>query len=235
VADRPIIFSGSMVRALLAGTKTQTRRVLSRLSGMGAVTEFGWSDTPGYIWHFRDREARWHDLRHEELLARLPYAVGDRLYVRERCLTITGRTYRGVRYIADGHDAGDFDKARDAGEWDCKSRPSIHMPRWASRLTLAVTEVRVERLNDISRDDAMAEGVVQTWGDFRGNPPAWALRPGEDDPCFYDNRTSVENFRLLWESINGPDAWAANPWVVAISFRVIPANIDSLPEYPHAG
>ena len=213
MTDRPILFSASMIRALLDGRKTQTRRVLKP---QPIINEAG-------LWRI-DFGRRGFAQCHEdyvrlsfEMRGVLPYAPGDRLWVRE-----TWHPDPGPRpsYAADftGDPAG--------FGW----RPSIHMPRSASRPTLTVTDVRVQRVQEISEADAIAEGVVQTWGDFRGDPPSWALRPGEDDDCFYDNRTSVENFALLWNSLNAKRGfgWDANPWCVAISFRCIPKNIDSL-------
>ncbi len=123
--------------------------------------------------------------------------VGDRLWVREAwqavdadCRVVSGRLeqnqYPNAFYKADGPNP-------------CKWRPSIHMPRWASRITLEITGVRVERLNDISEADAIAEGC-QCAG----------------FPASLTNRGA---FAKLWQSINGDDSWAANPWVWVVEFR----------------
>lgn len=92
--------------------------------------------------------------------------------------------------------------------------PSMLMPRWASRIDLEIVKLRTERLQDISREDAWAEGIGQTFGDFMGNAPAWAGEPHE-----YDNRTSIENFRELWKQINGADSWNSNPLVWVVDFK----------------
>lgn len=153
-------------------------------------------------------------------------------------------------YEAGGSMAGETappaDKPRPASEyiaspeppagqmptWAGRRRAGMHMPRWASRLTLIVVDVRVERLQEISRDDAIAEGIVQTWGDWREPPQCFVdenNRYGDaSGPHIYDNHTSVENFAILWRSINGPKSWDANPWVAVISFRAINRNIDNL-------
>lgn len=232
MSDRPIIFSASMVRALLDGRKTQTRRLINTVVPEGQrVGPCHYSKTGWAFWKkFGECDAcTCRDA------AGINYWEGDRLYVRERCLEITGGAYRGVKYIADGHDSGDWDRANDGAQWDIKSRPSIHMPRWASRLTLTVTDVRVQRLQDIDRDDAMAEGIVQTWGDFMGDPPEWAINSinqhgDASGTHIYDNRTSVENYRELWAHLHGRESWDANPWIVAISFAVEHGNIDALPK-----
>jgi len=100
-------------------------------------------------------------------------------------------------------------------------KPGIHMPRWASRLTLEVTDVRVERLQDISEADAMAEGIHRIWPEGHIS---------DDGPNHYtinldgfnaNAPTAAEVYRMLWEWINGPDSWTANPWVWAISFEVV--------------
>lgn len=208
MADRPILFSGPMIRALLDGRKTQTRRVLTKLRRFGTVREFGPSDTVGYDWHFRDKDARWHDLRHPELLARLPYAVGDRLWVREKWSAdsrYAGLPVRDVGgpiwYWADGEPPCDV----------TLPFPSIFMPRWASRLTLEVTDVLVQRLQEISEADARAEGA----GDYLHpeSPHGWR-----------------EAFAGLWDSLNADRGygWDTNPWVAALSFSVVKENIDSL-------
>lgn len=211
MADRPIIFSAPMIRALLDGRKTMTRRVLA-IRGHKTFSEFGPSDTPGYDWHFRDREMRWHDLRHGELLDLLNYMVGDRLWVREAwdCPTPQIKSLGDVFYKADGIFGG-------------KYRPSIHMPRWASRLTLIVTGVKVERLRDISDADAQKEGIYERHA--IGDDPTHDTWQWPGAPWRYS--TAHEAFAALWTEIHGPGAWDANPWVAAISFRVVKANIDS--------
>lgn len=166
-----------MVRALLDGRKTMTRRI----------------PTP-----------QW-----------LKVVPGDRLYVRERCVTITGPQYRGVRYIADGADDGDLNAtSSENGQWDAKSRPSIHMPRWASRLTLVVTATKIEKLQKICNADAIAEGC----GVSLDHPTPEKTR--EPFP--------VEAFRRLWSSLHGPASWDANPEVVALTFTVHAVNIDRM-------
>lgn len=229
MANRPILFSGPMVRALLAGKKAQTRRAnhLQRLRRFGAVTEFGRSDTPGYDWHFRDKDKRWHDLRHGALLKYLPWQVGDRLYVRETWAPLDRLTHNdpGPQALADRgfYQADGSTVAGEIARWT----PAIHQPRWASRLTLTVTDVRVERLQDCSVADALAEGVVEFFrGPDRLDWPAAsdvdiiaaASVSGIDGP--------VEMYRDLWEHINGPGSWAANPWVAAYTSTVARENVD---------
>jgi len=244
VTERPIIFSAPMVRALLEGRKTQTRRVLSTRNTYrdgapwGGQPKWGthdWNDAfvdpgpspagnPGPYLKVAYPEG---ETRHRIYPL---YAPGDRLWVRE-AWGINHYEYMRAIPKERPKDLPDDHLSYRATECDSeilaelRYRPSIHMPRWASRITLAVTEVRVQRLQDISRDDAMAEGIVQTWGDFMGDPPEWAVasinRHGDASGShIYDNRTSVENFRELWSHINGPGSWDANPWVAAISFEV---------------
>jgi hypothetical protein len=217
MADRGIIFSAPMVRALLEGRKTQTRRLL-RLRGRGAGhSRFGPSDTPGYDWHFRDRQMRWHDHTDESLRKLLPFAVGDRLWVRETWQADAHYDATKPRDIPAS--AAVWLPADDSAQGDgCKGklRPSIFMPRWASRLTLTVTDIRVERLQAISEADAIAEGCQSTLnrypdGGSIGHPATW-------------------HFEQLWQSLHGPKSWVANPWVVAITFEVVPDNIDRLAE-----
>lgn len=230
MADLPIPFSAPMIRALIDGRKTQTRRTFTSLRGRQCrhISEFGRSDTPGYDWHFRDDGMRWHDLRHAELLPRLKYRTGDRLYVREhwRCeARYDDSKPSGLKdgipiyYVADP-DPRDSEPGC-AGRF----RQGMHMPRWASRLTLTVTDVRVERLQDISEADAVEEGI-ECYG-------------GMDPDCCgylnYANNSSdgywlppVESYASLWNAINGPGAWDANPWVMAVSFSVHHGNIDQI-------
>lgn len=218
MADRPIIFSAPMVRALLDGRKTQTRRVLKpQPVGIGflKVASVDWHKTKG--WGAYNRElTRIGDVR-------VPYAPGDRLWVREAfgVGVSTGNSWHADsgpgamnplaprRYRADGEPGF-------CGRW----RPSIHMPRWASRLTLHVSEVRVQRLQEISAADAVAEGCFfKRW--ITGEYPEFDV--GVDE----DNRRLVSQFKTLWNSLHGADAWDANPWVCAITFTVERANIDA--------
>lgn len=204
MTDRPIIFSAPMIRALLADTKTQTRRILKpqpSLIGCGQTSYIG-CDDKGHA---------------------APYAVGDRLWVREAgnwtggapC-AITGKTIRFFAYAADA-DPSAF------GFFGGKKRSPIHMPRWASRLTLTVTAVRVERLQDISEADAMAEGV----GAIHHGDGAYYYSAFRDEAHPKNWADPVDAFRDIWNSIHGPGAWAANPWVVAITFNVERKNIDA--------
>jgi hypothetical protein len=204
MTDRPIIFNAPMVRALLAGRKTQTRRVLKGDAPECPPTCHG--TMPCGICGVDPR-----------------YAPGDRLWVRE-AWGINDYRYGGTHPIPKQRpaDLDDDHLSYLATECDAEIvsempyRPSIHMPRWASRLTLIVEEVRVERLQAINREDAIAEGC---------DSPLVGTEPPPPGPGVYlaDERTS---FAILWNSINGPTAWGANPWVVAVSFRVVRANID---------
>jgi hypothetical protein len=222
VTDRPIIFSAPMIRALLDGRKTQTRRVLCQhdpdrdppsagpyLAGHKAAT---WTDREGSAWRYPGAKGA---------------ATGDRLWVRETWSAIMngGWTIADARrrmfdekivYRADGNGFEDGD-----GWW-----PSIHMPREFSRLTLTVTDVRVQRLQDISEEDAWAEGCKPGELNDRGEPfPAEEFDP--HGAIGWDN--ARDWFADLWETLHGPDAWDANPWVVALTFTVRHGNIDAVP------
>ncbi len=112
-----------------------------------------------------------------------------------------------LRFRADG----EYQNEHGAWSW----RPSIHMPRWASRITLEITGVRVERLKDISEYDSLAEGIYQ-----QQNPICYGPPTGKN--CNQYHLTPREAYKALWESINSAESWAANPWVWVISFRRIP-------------
>jgi hypothetical protein len=239
--DRPIIFSAPMIRAIrreiaAPGTgKTQTRRILTKLTGFGAVAEFGPSDTRGYDWHFRDRRKLWNDLRDAEMRKCLPYAVGDRLWVRENCQAVEQPSGDdGVQFPADEAwepiQAGSRGAADDwlmlfhYGNRRGAVVPSIHMPRWASRLTLLVTDVRVERLAEISEADAVAEGLIKLPASGR-----YVVEKGEQYFGLAQH-TARARFSNLWDSLHGEGAFATSPWVVAVSFQPFETNIDRMPE-----
>jgi hypothetical protein len=203
-----------MVRAILAGTKTQTRRAMR--------------DQPWKLPHFnrgalsiRVRGTVYQAFNPQFPPVRCPYGQpGDRLWVREAFIhepadycweasvSIPCRPAFTV-YRAD-HE-GD---TRGAG-W----KPSIHMPRWASRITLEVTGVRVERLQDISEADAVAEGCDPIDTSMHGQLERTLM----DLPLLDDKHPYRNGYALLWEQINGPGSWDENPWVWAISFRRVEA------------
>lgn len=199
-----------MVRAILDGRKTQTRRVVTAQPPKGAD-----SSTLANVGH------PWHDIfgHNGAAVHRVccPYGQpGDRLYVRE---TWARDDEDGTLiYRADvghGGDADDWQRNINEGVTGYRWRPSIHMPRWASRITLEITGVRVERLQDISEADAMAEGIepIPCTGEDAGQNRYSIRMPG-----YWFNATSaVGAYRMLWESING-ESWGANPWVWVISF-----------------
>jgi len=206
--ERPILFSGPMVRKIIDGHKTQTRRV-ARLTHGGHVKE----PSGHRRWHPDDPDA----------VAACPYGQpGDRLWVREAwCAgpefddTPPRDIPEGapIWYLVDGErPVSEFDEAPIWG----RSRPSIHMPRWASRLSLEVTGVRVERLQEIGETDARSEGC---------KPVLLGDRPGHlGRERSY--RTSVGVFQDLWDSINDKRGagWASNPWVWVVTFKKIEAT-----------
>jgi hypothetical protein len=222
MSERPILFSGPMIRALLDGRKTQTRRVVKAMAGeqskwltpelLGKVpsVEVGtWTCGFGVqLQHPQGGPLGW---------VRCPYGVrGDRLWVRE-AWAINHFEYCGSipatrPQVDDEYFV--FRATEDDPEisHEMPWRPSIHMPRWASRLTLEITEVRVQRLQDISDDDAEAEGIREpSLGET-----AWVGAFG------YDRKTCPAEFGFagLWADINGLSSYLANPWVWAISFEV---------------
>lgn len=217
MTDRPSLFSAPMVRATLReieqpGTgKTQTRRVLT--------------DQPvdGARFHGFDRDG-------QALFAkgcaygkqRLRYAVGDRLYVREAWHAARSLDSTPPREIPRDADIEYAATARSYAEIGLKGklRPGMFLPRWASRITLIVSDVRVQRLQEISEDDAVAEGVERDsdgWRDYQM-------------PTTQCCATARDSFRTLWDSLNAARGygWDANPWIAAVSFTVERRNIDQV-------
>lgn len=174
------------------------------------------SSTPGYDWQFRCRRGVWQDVRMPQLLGWCPYGqVGDRLWVRETW----ARSRNNWLYRADAGNGTKPSELVDDWDWDHSCcdiwRPSIHMPRRAARLCLEVTGVRVERLCNISREDAIAEGAFLNDNDF------WEFGIGRQ------GITSPQAaFADLWSTINGPGSWQANPWVWVVEFaRAEPSSV----------
>lgn len=216
--ERPILFSGPMVRAILAGRKTQTRRIMKPQPSADFLPEVGCYH-PTLI----DRDGEMHPgperfgAADENEDYPSPYGrPGDRLWVREsgwqpppvtpRMLREGADTWPAYLYAADGEEE---EWCREHGwQW----RPSIHMPRWASRITLEITGVRVEPVWNITEADAGAEGAVQWWLE------------SERKPLLASEVNARGAFSQLWKSINGEASWDANPWVWVVEFRrVLPA------------
>jgi len=217
MSEKPILFSGAMVRAILDGRKTMTRRVVKpqpsgttqlrdKLATMGSV--FCWPDGK------------------KPLEIRCPYSPGDRLWVRETWIPCQHGSYEPwtrdakaphrwsdafIQYRADFGSDLDYN-----GFW----RPSIFMPRWASRITLEVTDVKCERLQSITKADAIAEGATLCCDTCGNHPSAEAHWVCEQD---YEPVISHRvGFQRLWDSINEwPHPWERNDWVWAISFKVV--------------
>ncbi|EBN0009906.1 hypothetical protein F2V30_18825 [Salmonella enterica subsp. enterica] len=195
--ERGMIFNGEMVRAILEGRKTQTRRPIKWKQTR--FTEIAERDD-GSLWPWAEDCERGGDIWFT-----CPFGeVGDRIWVREtfrvhsRATDVATLVYRAsVRnsWTEQTHrvPVAVCNKPATPEKWT----PSIHMPRWSSRITLEITDVRVERLNSITESDAEAEGVTDTgFGDLL-----------------------VDGFRYLWKSIYGDDSWQANPWVWVIEFK----------------
>lgn len=196
MADRPILFSAPMVRAILAGTKTQTRRVGAK---MVRHPDLGNLYTLGAL-------VLEHEPRHVIKRA-CPYGQpGDRLWVRETWGDMALPGYSPVYAYRADPESGEGWAVPPGFRW----RPSIHMPRRASRITLEITGVRVERLQDISADDAKDEGISEFIGGW------WCEH---DDAEQIAGMTPQEGYRHLWERINGPGSWDANPWVWVVEFK----------------
>lgn len=245
--ERPILFSGAMVKALLAGTKTQTRRIVSKLPCQcGHFEPLEMCATLPEGWPTFGASGRWWCAccTSRDDIVKCPYGKdGDRLWVRETWAMSSGdnRDEKNGEGRCAVYRASWTDTVLD-GLW----KPSIFMPRWASRITLKIADIRIERLQDITEHAAWAEGItplvdalhtrpLQTLGNLCIEFPKTNLgRLAADDPSLFhfgDNpqlRTDYEKvvatsgrgcFAYLWESINGPGSWAKNPWVWVIKFN----------------
>ena len=193
MTDRPILFSAPMVQAILDGRKTQTRRVFKARNG-GVWPNS--NDLPGM----------------QQVLRTCPYGQpGHRLWVRETWMDLQGT---GIEIVTGSRERYAYGADTPRGSYGddqrkcygLKWRPSIHMPRAASRITLEITSVRVERLQDISEADAQAEGVTDDGSlvtDLDGK----------------DRGGTIAAYATLWEVINGVGSWDDNPWVWVVSFK----------------
>ncbi|HAV2259367.1 hypothetical protein [Raoultella ornithinolytica] len=209
--ERGMIFNGEMVRAILDGRKTQTRRIMApqpaddiERSAFPNPDAIGWKSSLKHKYgsttaHF------------------CPFgAIGDRIWVREtfrvhsRATDVATLVYKASErnsWTEQTHrvPVAVCNKPATPEKWT----PSLHMPRWASRILLEITDVRVERINSISQEDAQAEGLELT---------GW--RPTYSDPdSGGEVMTPYDNFAELWSSIYGDESWQANPWVWVIEFK----------------
>jgi hypothetical protein len=216
--ETPVLFSGAMVRALLDGRKTLTRRIIrTQESSWEAVWPL--DDFKGReFFAFGGKEEK--GLRKIVGTAKCPLGTtGDLLWVREtvRAENLGDGKWRHV-YVADGTgvDRSQFDHLFGDKNMPMRNSkliiPSIHMPRWANRLWLEIKDVRAERLQDITEEDAMAEGIIKLKATGRFVYTRGAQHAGLVYP------TAVEAYRGLWESLYNPESWEANPWVWAVSF-----------------
>jgi len=229
--EGPILFSAPMVHAIRDGRKTQTRRIIKPQPSLEFAPIVGpyhrtlvdkrdgeQYPSPQIYWGAADEREDYP----------CPYGQpGDRLWVRETWnYEWAGRAeVNRVRYFAGGYNEDvpqnyPYPRARE-GKW----RPSIHMPRWASRITLEITAVRVERLQDISETDAATEGcALARWYQPCGLPESAQQNLGATGQVWnetWDAGCYRNGFATLWERINGRGSWAANPWVWVVEFRRI--------------
>ncbi|HBS1256010.1 TPA: hypothetical protein MAB65_003018 [Klebsiella pneumoniae] len=209
--ERGMIFNAEMVRAILDGRKTQTRRIIkwkqTRFTEIGERedgSKWPWSEDAEHACDF------WHPC---------PFgAVGDRIWVREafrvhsRATDVATLVYKASErnsWTEQTHrvPVAVCNKPATPEKWT----PSLHMPRWASRILLEITGVRVERLNAISEEDARAEGIID----------GGCLNCGEPEPCGCANPEpdATDAFAYLWQSIYGQENWNADPWVWVIEFK----------------
>lgn len=227
--ERPILFSAPMVRAILDGTKTQTRRVVKP-----QPTHFNPVGVP--------RLAK--PVGPNAIIACRYGQPGDRLWVRESHWYFKDERDPVTGYYPPKMNVEDVEFRADSESKRHGWYPSIHMPRWASRITLEISGVRVERLNDISEEDANAEGCERLHEDEHGyvfrEDRDWKLCPKCGGTRLHDALgggggvihdvdcrecdTYQKRFKHLWQSINGPDSWAANPWVWVVGFKAVKGN-----------
>lgn len=209
--ERPIIFSALMVRAILEGRKTQTRRVVKPVRGFERhnICKPNMAADPWAVW--------WHGDVTDRVgcLQECPFGKpGDTLWVRENWWKIPEPSLKQLRDGADtwpkvAYNADENDITREQNrEMGWRLKPSIHMPRLASRITLEIKDVRVERLIDISESDAQSEGAPDTFS-------------REKCPGFIDDMRYTATFSSLWDAIHGDGAWSLNPWVWVIKFSPV--------------
>lgn len=221
---RPILFSSDMVRALLDGRKTQTRRVMKvqpSCDGMQVATCVASTDKARVNkYHWVKMAGNGYSYEHkDDEYFKCPFGkTGELLWVRETFCLEGSESYEPVPLIPHYRASlEDLNEGQPLNDDRIRWKPSIFMPKWASRITLEITNVRVERLQDISREDALAEGCAHP---LEGMEMASYIMQNADYVA--DEKTS---FARLWQSINGVDSWEANPWVWVLEFKVHHKNV----------
>lgn len=230
--ERPILFNGEMVRAILEGRKTMTRRIIKPQPTkedyklMRNIESSNKKDKDLFFW---GKFENYRLVGRDHVHFKCPFGeIGDRLWVRETWLYDT---------FMEGEESDDIPQKNrviyratnpnypmTVGSW--KWKPSIFMPRRASRITLEITNIRVERLNDISEEDAISEGIVginvpsggDDYYDYWRN---YAIPQNREDLFPWFISKPIQSFKSLWESINGKDSWEQNPFVWVIEFKKV--------------
>lgn len=257
--ERPILYSGEMIRAILEWRKSQTRRAINHLLGFGRITDFHKDNNR---WYFRNKRGTWNDIDTDDLMRRCPYGVpGDKLWARETFCYSTDLKLRRLNGGDWGNEGGDYKRlpcprnvcqcgidtvyyragTKEEHTGIYKWRPSIHMPRWASRITQEITDVRVEQVQDISEEDAVAEGfepsVDRWWEGFQrigGNRVSVSVGAGENGdipaPEWMEcaelvimDKTAKDNFLSMWNHLYFERGYGrdVNPWAWAITSKVV--------------
>lgn len=212
----PILFSTPMVQSELDGRKTMTRRLkgLEQINKNPNDWQFEWAEPMRNIWTFTQKssinEQSLKDKSFTQFQSKCPYGrPGDLLWVRE---TLYQNGELGLEYIANKEYMDENiipdDYGPYRGSYSFRNIPAIHMPKWASRIWLQVTDIRAERLQDISAADIEKEGI--SFDQLKGC-----------DPCVPASVHFHQEWKNLWVKINGPESWQANPWVWVVSFKVL--------------
>jgi hypothetical protein len=229
--ERPILFNTETVRAILEGRKTQTRRIIKNQlqSDYEIINDKNWYDEN--TWISRKKTSINPDRYEITSVYKCPYGkVGDILWVRETWARAIGREeltpsemstaieISPERFIVFKASSKE-DTHPEHPDWGKKRwNPSIHMPRIASRISLEIINIRVERLNDISEEDAIKEGVKRHLHGYKCYNGINTIHYGVYDACF---RKAKDSFESLWVSVYGENSWNWNPWVWVVEFKII--------------
>ena len=248
IKERPILFTAPMVQAILEGRKTQTRRILKGIDLQYVQADKSYESGEVYSTYqaFYDNgkySVTRHSLKDWVSILKCPYGnVGDELWVRENVyadhdqseVITCAKYFDGVSVLYDGtHDDPDADEYEKyegslAHWWYSRETcPSIHMPRWASRIQLRITDIRIEQLKSVSEQDAISEGLKSISKDgelFKWGLPDYDGFPGNDNhgwPWNCWEISPISAFMKVWEMVHGEGSWNKNPWVWVVEFELI--------------